>query len=74
MARENLSDYIVVGRPIYKNENPRAVCEKILNKIHRKNISENDIEQNYEVIQQKNGICVITLKNGLKLSLIKNML
>ncbi|ECK8364470.1 orotidine-5'-phosphate decarboxylase [Campylobacter jejuni] len=53
MARENLSDYIVVGRPIYKNENPRAVCEKILNKIHRKNISENDIEQNYEVIQQK---------------------
>ncbi len=53
MARENLSDYIVVGRPIYKNENPRAVCEKILDKIHRKNISENDIEQNYEAMQQK---------------------
>ncbi|MFK0348183.1 orotidine-5'-phosphate decarboxylase [Campylobacter coli] len=53
MARENLSDYIVVGRPIYKNENPRAVCEKILDKIHKKNISENDIEQNYEAMQQK---------------------
>lgn len=53
MARENLSDYIVVGRPIYKNENPRAVCEKILDKTHRKNISENDIEQNYEAMQQK---------------------
>ncbi|EAK0129860.1 orotidine-5'-phosphate decarboxylase, partial [Campylobacter coli] len=53
MARENLSDYIVVGRPIYKNENPKAVCEKILDKIHRKNISENDIEQNYEAMQQK---------------------
>ncbi|EIX6260786.1 orotidine-5'-phosphate decarboxylase [Campylobacter coli] len=53
MARENLSDYIVVGRPIYKNENPRAVCEKILDKIHRKNISENDIGQNYEAMQQK---------------------
>ncbi|EAJ1972641.1 orotidine-5'-phosphate decarboxylase [Campylobacter coli] len=53
MARENLSDYIVVGRPIYTNENPRAVCEKILDKIHRKNISENDIEQNYEAMQQK---------------------
>lgn len=29
-ARENLSDFIVVGRPIYKAKEPRKVCEDIL--------------------------------------------
>ncbi|KEA45682.1 orotidine 5'-phosphate decarboxylase [Campylobacter mucosalis] len=29
-AKENLSDFIVVGRPIYKAQNPRLVAEKIL--------------------------------------------
>lgn len=33
MARENLSDFIVVGRPIYKDNNPRKICEKILQEI-----------------------------------------
>ncbi|AQW80462.1 orotidine-5'-phosphate decarboxylase [Campylobacter pinnipediorum subsp. pinnipediorum] len=32
-AKENLSDFIVVGRPIYKSENPRMVTEKILSEI-----------------------------------------
>lgn len=32
-AKENLSDFIVVGRPIYKAQNPRLVAEKILNAI-----------------------------------------
>lgn len=32
-ARENLSDFIVVGRPIYRAENPREVCERILREI-----------------------------------------
>lgn len=30
--REN-SDFIVVGRPIYEDENPREICEKILSEI-----------------------------------------
>ncbi|WP_169752981.1 orotidine-5'-phosphate decarboxylase [Campylobacter mucosalis] len=29
-AKENLSDFIVVGRPIYKAQNPRLMAEKIL--------------------------------------------
>ncbi|QCD45542.1 orotidine-5'-phosphate decarboxylase [Campylobacter mucosalis] len=29
-AKENLIDFIVVGRPIYKAQNPRLVAEKIL--------------------------------------------
>ncbi|MBW1467579.1 orotidine 5'-phosphate decarboxylase [Campylobacter jejuni] len=33
MVRENLSDFIVVGRPIYKDNNPRKICEKILQEI-----------------------------------------
>lgn len=32
-AKENLSDFIVVGRPIYKAKNPREICEKILQEI-----------------------------------------
>ncbi|WP_169763704.1 orotidine-5'-phosphate decarboxylase [Campylobacter mucosalis] len=32
-AKENLSDFIVVGRPIYKAQNPREVVEKILSSI-----------------------------------------
>lgn len=32
-AKKNLVDYIVVGRPIYKSENPKAIVEKILNNI-----------------------------------------
>lgn len=29
-AKENLSDFIVVGRPIYKAQDPRKICEDIL--------------------------------------------
>ncbi|MBZ7963499.1 orotidine-5'-phosphate decarboxylase [Campylobacter sp. 2457A] len=29
-AKENKSDFIVIGRPIYKDKDPKAVCEKIL--------------------------------------------
>lgn len=29
-AKENKSDFIVVGRPIYKNKAPKSICEKIL--------------------------------------------
>ena len=29
-AKENLVDFIVVGRPIYKSENPKLVVEEIL--------------------------------------------
>ncbi|MBZ7953416.1 orotidine-5'-phosphate decarboxylase [Campylobacter sp. W0018] len=29
-AKENKSDFIVVGRPIYKNKDPKSICEKIL--------------------------------------------
>ncbi|CZE47457.1 orotidine-5'-phosphate decarboxylase [Campylobacter geochelonis] len=32
-AKANLSDFIVVGRPIYKAQNPREVCERILSEI-----------------------------------------
>ena len=32
-AKEALVDFIVVGRPIYKNENPARVVEKILKQI-----------------------------------------
>lgn len=32
-AHTAMSDYIVVGRPIYKSENPRAVVERILEEI-----------------------------------------
>ena len=32
-AKENLVDFIVVGRPIYKSDNPKAVVEKILQNI-----------------------------------------
>ena len=32
-AKENLVDFIVVGRPIYKSENPKNVVEKILKNI-----------------------------------------
>lgn len=30
MAKSKKSDFIVVGRPIYQNHDPRGVCEKIL--------------------------------------------
>lgn len=33
MAKQNLSDFIVVGRPIYKSFNPRETVEKILQEI-----------------------------------------
>jgi len=33
MAEEELVDFIVVGRPIYKAENPKEVVERILSKI-----------------------------------------
>ena len=33
MAKENKSDFIVVGRPIYKANNPKEVVEKILKEI-----------------------------------------
>jgi len=33
MAKEELVDFIVVGRPIYKAENPKSVVERILSKI-----------------------------------------
>ncbi|MCR6570809.1 orotidine-5'-phosphate decarboxylase [Campylobacter insulaenigrae] len=29
-AKENLSDFIVIGRPIYKASEPRAICQEIL--------------------------------------------
>ena len=32
-AKENLVDFIVVGRPIYKSENPKSVVKKILKNI-----------------------------------------
>jgi len=32
-AKKNLVDFIVVGRPIYKDQNPKEKVEKILNKI-----------------------------------------
>ncbi|WP_368030716.1 orotidine-5'-phosphate decarboxylase [Arcobacter sp. s6] len=32
-AKENLVDFIVVGRPIYKSENPKLVVEEILKNI-----------------------------------------
>ena len=32
-AKENLVDFIVVGRPIYKSENPKSVVKKILENI-----------------------------------------
>ena len=32
-AKENLVDFIVVGRPIYKDTNPKAVVQKILENI-----------------------------------------
>jgi len=32
-SKENLVDFIVVGRPIYKSENPKNVVEKILKNI-----------------------------------------
>lgn len=35
IANENLSDFIVVGRPIYQNKNPREICEKILVEISK---------------------------------------
>ncbi|TKX31315.1 orotidine-5'-phosphate decarboxylase [Campylobacter estrildidarum] len=34
MAKKNKSDFIVVGRPIYKDKNPRMICEKILENIN----------------------------------------
>ncbi|TKX32628.1 orotidine-5'-phosphate decarboxylase [Campylobacter aviculae] len=34
IAQENKSDFIVIGRPIYKNQNPRLICEKILENIN----------------------------------------
>ncbi|MBM0636824.1 orotidine-5'-phosphate decarboxylase [Campylobacter hepaticus] len=33
LAKDNLSDFIVIGRPIYKDASPRAICEKILKTI-----------------------------------------
>jgi len=33
MAKENMVDFIVVGRPIYKAKNPKEVVEKILKEI-----------------------------------------
>jgi orotidine-5'-phosphate decarboxylase len=32
-SKENLVDFIVVGRPIYKNENPNDIVKKILQNI-----------------------------------------
>ncbi len=59
MAKENLSDFIVIGRPIYKAENPKELCKKILKNINnKKNINEKYLEQNYEEIQKEEwGIC-----------------
>lgn len=34
VARKNKSDFIVVGRPIYKAENPREIAEKILRNLN----------------------------------------
>ncbi|QCT93805.1 orotidine-5'-phosphate decarboxylase [Caminibacter mediatlanticus TB-2] len=33
MAKSNLVDFIVVGRPIYKSKNPKEIVEKILKEI-----------------------------------------
>ncbi|MFR8441703.1 MAG: orotidine-5'-phosphate decarboxylase [Campylobacter sp.] len=33
VAREAGADFIVVGRPIYQAQNPREICERILDKI-----------------------------------------
>lgn len=33
MAKEELVDFIVAGRPIYKSENPKKIVEQILSKI-----------------------------------------
>ena len=32
-AKQEGSDFIVVGRPIYENANPREICERILEQI-----------------------------------------
>ena len=32
-AKENKSDFIVIGRPIYKSQNPKEIVEKILKEI-----------------------------------------
>ena len=42
MAKENKSDFIVVGRPIYKNKNPKQICENIIQEIYK-------LDKNYEV-------------------------
>lgn len=34
VAKENLSDFIVVGRPIYNSPNPKKVTEKIISSIY----------------------------------------
>lgn len=34
VAKENLSDFIVVGRPIYNSPNPKKVAEKIISSIY----------------------------------------
>lgn len=33
LAKENKSDFLVIGRPVYENANPRALCESILRSI-----------------------------------------
>lgn len=33
MAKQNMVDFIVVGRPVYKSKNPKEAVEKILTKI-----------------------------------------
>lgn len=45
IAKSNKSDFIVVGRPIYKNNDPRMVCEEIL-----KELNNNHIEEDFENI------------------------
>ncbi|MCX2683259.1 orotidine-5'-phosphate decarboxylase [Campylobacter sp. MIT 21-1685] len=34
LAKENKSDFLVIGRPIYENPNPRELCEKILKNLN----------------------------------------
>lgn len=33
MAKENKSDFIVIGRPIYQSKNPKELCEKIISNL-----------------------------------------
>lgn len=63
-ARANKSDFIVVGRPIYKGENPRSLSEKILAELSQKSekISEENIyndlnEENLKEFCEFESVC-----------------